>query len=335
MISSPEGDQWVSSSIVSETALRGDSLLVLGRGGNGFVSPFAVRLKPSDSPVRIVRAGFRSVLEDRIDNPEARGLTGGLLMGLRGMIAPETAEAFKSSGTSHLLALSGLHTAAAAAMMTLISGLFFGRRPVSALTAAAGIAVFVVLSGARPSTVRAGIMSVCALLWMTRRGGRPDLLSFWFLALAASVSAIPETLFDRGAWMSYGAVLSLIFLCKTFRGFWGFVLSPLFAGITVTAALAPLITDMYGGFAWLGPTATVVSLPFMIGVMILGAAAAAGVPMTERALTEVSTLWHGILGRLAHEPVSLPWILMWPLWLAALVLLRVVSRWNGFHRRFR
>ena len=335
MLSTAYGGMWVSSEALCKHVLSGDSLLVLGSRNGGFIFPFSIRAKTSQSPVRKIRAGFRSLLERRIGNSRARGLAGGLLMGLRGMITRETSDAFRNSGTSHLLALSGLHTAAAAALMMLISGFLFGKRTISYVLAVMGIAVFVVVSGARPSTVRAGIMSICALLWMSRRGGRIHILSFWWLALILSILILPDTLTDGGAWMSYGAVLSLILLGKNFSGKAGFLLSPLMAGVTVTTALAPLITSMYGGFAWLGPAATVLSLPLMTAVMLLGVLAAVGVPAAEQLLTAVSTFWHGMLGFFYHEPVTVPHDLMWFLWVPALTALRVFSRWNGFHRRFR
>lgn len=335
LLSTYEGDVWVSSTALSGTALRGDSLLVLGSRRGMFLAPLAIRLKPAASPARAVRAGFRSLLERRVEDPDSRGLAGGLLMGLRGTITPGTARAFRGSGTSHLLALSGMHTALAAAVFTLFSRLVFGRRGISWLLSMAGTVLFVMVSGARPSTVRAGIMCCCALLWMWRMGGRSHTLSFWLAAAGASLVFVPATLQDRGAWLSYGAVLSLILLGKSFRGPGGFILTPLWAGVTVTIALAPLVNSMYGGVSWLGPAATVVSIPLMTAVMALGAAAAAGVPLASQGLSWTTGLWTGILNAMAHEPLHLEPGTLWPLWGAALLGLRVVSLWNGFHRRFR
>ena len=335
LLSTARGDVWVSSAALSRTALRGDSLMVLGSSRGMFLSPLAIRLKPGSSPARSVRAGFRSLLERRVEDPASRGLAGGLLMGLRGTITPGTARAFRSSGTSHLLALSGMHTALAAAVFTLLSRLLFGRRGISWLLSMAGTVLFVMVSGARPSTVRAGIMCCCALLWMWRMGGRSHTLSFWLAAAGVSLVFVPGTICDRGAWLSYGAVLSLILLGKSFRGPGGFILTPLWAGVTVTVALAPLVNSMYGGVSWLGPAATVVSIPLMTAVMALGAAAAAGIPLASTGLSWTAGVWISILDALAHEPIHLAPEKLWPLWAAALLGLRVVSRWNGFHRRFR
>jgi len=282
-----------------------------------------------------IRRSFRDTLCDRISDPEARGLSGGLLMGLRGMITRETSEAFRNSGTSHLLALSGLHTAIVASILTAAAGLCFGRRPMAFVTAVCGVAVFVLLSGCRASTVRAGIMSATAILWMCFRGGRIHLATVWWLALGISLVLLPGTLHDRGAQMSYGAVLSLILLGTRFTGRLSFILSPLYAGITVTVALAPLITAVYGGLPWLGPTATVLSLPFITVIMALGIAVAAGLHVMEPLLVAVSSAWHGMLGLMAHDEIIIPAAILWPVWILLVVFLRAASRYNGFHRRFR
>ena len=335
MVSTDHGQMWVSSPVLCNSVLAGDSLLILGRRNRGFISPYSIRMKEWGSPVRGIREAFRCQLETRIDNSRARGLAGGLLMGLRGMITNESAQCFRSSGTSHLLAISGLHTAAAAAAISIACGLFFGKKQISYILAVCGILVFVLISGARASTVRAGIMCTCVLVWMSRKGGRAHMLSFWWIALLVNVFIMPEVISDRGAWMSYGAVLSLILLGRNFRGKAGIIFSPLAAGVTVTVALAPLTTAMYGGFAWLGPVATVISLPMMIAVMLTGILAAAGVPCSQHILTWISTVWHHILSLLSHEPIAVPGGLIWFLWVPALAGLRVFSRWNGFHRRFR
>ncbi len=335
LISTTSGSLWVPSGGLSALAIRGDSLLVLGNRRGTFLTPFSMRHKPSGSPVAHIRRRFRSRLVSAIPHEGARGLTGGLLMGLRGLIPRETALAFKHSGTSHLLALSGLHTAMVAALLMWLSGRCLGKRPLSALPAIAGIAVFVLLSGSRPSTVRAGIMSAAVVFHLRTKGGRIHLLTLWWVALGLSLALLPGTLHDRGAQMSYGAVLSLILLGRSFHGRLGFILSPLHAGITVTVALAPLIGSVYGGVAWLGPTATVVSLPFMTSIMITGAAAASGLAFALPVLVALAGAWQGILEFMAHRPLCLSGGALWSLWAVGVILLRVTAMWNGFHRRFR
>lgn len=335
MVETTSGTFWVSDTNLCCNAIRGDSILILGRGRGRFLTALSIRIKHSNSLCSKARRGFRNILAARIDDLEARGLTGGLLMGLRGIIPSETAMAFRNTGTSHLLALSGLHTVIVAFILTVAAGAVFGKRPASFITAAAGVVIFVLLSGGRASTVRAGIMSVSALLWMCCRGGKLHGLSLWWLALVISICISPGILQDRGAQMSFGAVLSLLLFGRTFHGKLAFLLSPLHAGITVTAGLMPLITGVYGGIVLTGPLATVLSLPFMISVMVLGGLAAAGVSVVLPLLQWTAGAWTGMLKGLAASSVALPGNVLWPLWVFSLLTLRVTSKWNGFHRRFR
>lgn len=335
MLSTENGNFWVSDISLAALSLRGDSLLVIGYRNGMYISPFSIRLKTSGSFFSSVRRQYRERLFATISDPVARGLTGGLIMGLRGLIPESTAYAFKRSGTSHLLALSGLHTGIIALVLLFAARLIFGKGIFSGILAVLGIALFVTLSGGRASTVRAGIMASFVVLWMIFRGGKLHLLTVWWTALLLSLMFLPGTLEDRGAQMSYGAVLSLIIFGRNIRGKHSAFLSPLYAGVIVTISLAPLMISIYNGFSWLGPIATVISLPFMLTVMALGVLSSSGITLISALLDPVSHLWVSILEILNHSPVNIPQYILYPLWGISLAGLRVFSRWNGFNKRFR
>ncbi|MCK5785463.1 MAG: ComEC/Rec2 family competence protein [Candidatus Sabulitectum sp.] len=335
MLSTTDGNFWVSDGSLCRHSLKGDSMIVLGHRRGMFVSPFSTRLKLSASPFASLRRLYRERLVETITHRSARGLTGGLLMGLRGMIPCSTADAFKRSGTAHLLALSGLHTGIVALVLLFLSRLLMGKGILSGWLVVLGIALFVTLSGGRASTVRAGIMASFAVLWMTHRGGKLHLLSVWWTALLLSLIFLPGTLEDRGAQMSYGAVLSLILLGKNLKGKHSALISPFYAGVVVTVSLAPLMSSVYGGFSYLGPVATVISLPFMLAMMAIGLLASLGVNQLNILLEIISSVWVTILQAFNHSPVSLPGTVLYPLWGILVLGLRVFSRWNRFNRRFR
>ncbi len=335
MLSTENGNFWVSDRSLAPLSLRGDSLLVIGYRSAMFISPFSIRLKTSGSFFSSVRRRYRERLFATISDPVARGLTGGLIMGLRGLIPENTAHAFKCSGTSHLLALSGLHTGIIALVLLFAARFIFGKGIFSGIVAVLGIVLFVTLSGGRASTVRAGIMASFVVLWMIFRGGKLHLLTVWWTALLLSLIFLPGTLEDRGAQMSYGAVLSLIIFGRNIQGRHSAFLSPLYAGVVVTVSLAPLMISIYNGFSWLGPIATVVSLPFMLTVMAMGVLSSLGITWMNVLLEPVSHLWVTILELFNHPPVSIPQYVLYPLWGVFLLSLRVFSRWNGFNKRFR
>ncbi|RKZ01826.1 hypothetical protein DRQ21_09890 [Candidatus Fermentibacteria bacterium] len=335
MLSTQTGNYWVSDSVLAGEVLRGDSLLVLGYRSGMFITPFGIRSKLSGSFVSRIRRSYRDRLFNTIPDSVARGLTGGLLMGLRGLIPAGTASVFKHSGTSHLLALSGLHTGIVALVLLYLTRLVFGKGLLSGWVAVTGIIAFTVLSGGRASTVRAGIMASSVVLWLSYRGGGVHMLTLWWTALVLSLIVSPGILSDRGAQMSYGAVLSLIVFGGNPGGKFSVILAPLYAGITVTVCLVPLITAVYGGFSWTGPVATAVSLPFMLTVMALGLLNSAGFAPVSVLLNPVTHLWMQTLELFQCAPVSLSPGIMYPAWVFLLVCLRIFSRWNRFDRRFR
>ncbi len=335
MLSTESGNYWVSDKSLSVLALKGDSALVIGYRSGMFISPFSIRLKKSTSFFASMRRLYRERLISTIPDPVARGLTGGLLMGLRGLIPARTAQAFKESGTSHMLALSGLHTGMIAVGLLWFFRLLLGKGISSGWVTVCGIVLFVVLSGGRVSTVRAGVMASFAVLWKNYHGGKLHLLSVWWLALMLSLIFLPETLKDKGAQMSYGAVLSLIVLGKRSQGRFSTAKSALLAGLVVTISLAPLMMSTYGGLFWLGPIATVISVPLMSFVMSLGFLTSLGFHYASILLNLTSWIWVGILQFLGHTPIVIEKSVLYPLWIFLVLLLRIFSRWNGFNRRFR
>jgi ComEC/Rec2-related protein len=334
MISTSSGKFWVSDGSLCVLALEGDSLLVLGHRRGMFISPFSIRLKQSESVISRVRKAYVERLYETIHDPAARGLTGGLLMGLRGMIPQSVVVAFRNSGTSHILSISGLHTGLVAGILLVIARTVLGKGIVSAWVAIAGIAVYVLLSGSMPATVRSGIMSSFTVMFLVYKGGKVHLLTVWWLALLLSLTYLPETLHDKGAQMSYGAVLSLILFGKNIKGKLSFILSPLYAGIAVTIGIAPLVSSVYGGFSLMGPPATVASIPFMLAVMFLGFVSSLGLYPASVVLEVVSDLWIIVLNLFCDSPREMNTNLL-PVWGLLILCIRVFSKWNGFQKRFR
>ena len=110
-----------------------------------------------------------------------------LLLGERGRLPQDVTEEFRSSGTSHLLAISGLHIGVVLALVLGISSWLFGkRRQVYLLLPLGSIWLYAVLSGLSPSVERAAIMGSVYLLALAI--GRPRRV-LPGLALATGVMA--------------------------------------------------------------------------------------------------------------------------------------------------
>jgi competence protein ComEC len=142
-------------------------------------------------------------------DPEIAPLAAALLLGRREGVDPDVNDAFARTGTTHLLAISGLHLQALAALI-LFSCLALGSgRKAALLAVIAATAGYAMLVGLMPSVVRAAAMTIVAGLGGLRdRCARPaNLLA---MALLATIALNPAHLFDAGCQLSFLAVAALV-----------------------------------------------------------------------------------------------------------------------------
>jgi competence protein ComEC len=140
-------------------------------------------------------------------DPEAALLAGSLL-GVEAQIPEPVTEAFRDSGTSHIIAISGFNMAIVAGLFAVLASRWLGRRR-GALAALLAIVLYTFLVGAGASVVRAAIMSGLSLLaaQIGRRGNGLNTL-----AITAGLMALadPDVLWDVSFQLSFLATLGLV-----------------------------------------------------------------------------------------------------------------------------
>jgi len=158
---------------------------------------------------RIQRSSRARVL-DRFD-PAIAPLAAALLLGQREGIEPEVNDAFARTGTTHLLAISGLQLQAlAVALLLLFRVVGLRRRPAYLVTGLAMVG-YALLVGLAPSVVRSTLMTVTfCLAAIGHRLGRPA--NTLALAALGTLALNPVFLFDIGCQLSFLAIGSLIWL---------------------------------------------------------------------------------------------------------------------------
>lgn len=140
-------------------------------------------------------------------DPEA-SLLAGILLGVETGIPAPVADAFRATGTSHVIAISGFNITLVAGFLISIFGRLFGRDWGSLLTAL-GIVLYTLLVGADAAVLRAAIMGCLALL--ARQSGRSqDALNTLGVTAAIMTMLNPYTPWDIGFQLSFGATLGLI-----------------------------------------------------------------------------------------------------------------------------
>ncbi len=135
-------------------------------------------------------------------------LLAGILLGLDKGIPAEIYDAFRKTGTAHIIAISGFN-------ITILAGLFlslFGRwwgKGKGALMAAAAIGLYTVLVGADAAVVRAAVMGMLGMA--ARQLGRRQ-HAYTTLAFTAALMALwqPAVLWDVGFQLSFAATWGLL-----------------------------------------------------------------------------------------------------------------------------
>ncbi len=140
-----------------------------------------------DIPARYYPAVWRKLLLEKIDGlfPENTSFFAkALLLGDRSGVDYATNTAFKLSGISHIIAVSGLHVSI---LFGLLYTLSFRRRWLVALIGIPGLLLFAAMVGFTPSVTRACIMQILMLLAMLakREYDPPTALSFAVLVMLA------------------------------------------------------------------------------------------------------------------------------------------------------
>lgn len=152
--------------------------------------------------------------------PGERGhIAAALITGERGGISERTNDAYRASGTFHILSISGLHMVIMAGAIFWTIRLGFALLPGLALrmpvkkwaAAAAAVAAlgYLLISGSQPATQRSYIMITIGFAAML--ADRPPIaLRTVALSAIALLVVWPESLLDIGFQMSYAAVVALV-----------------------------------------------------------------------------------------------------------------------------
>ncbi len=150
---------------------------------------------------------FTAIINQLLPEPHA-GLLNGILFGVKATLSKDLYDALISTGTLHIIALSGMNITILADLVSLTLLRFVSRRIASLLTIVIIIG-FILFVGISPSVIRAGIMGSITLLAVIFGRQTWALLS---LLLAVSVMLIisPSWIADVGFQLSVLATLGII-----------------------------------------------------------------------------------------------------------------------------
>ncbi len=299
---------------------------------------------------------WRQRLQQRLDeglpNGVGAALIPALVIGDRGGLTPAQWSVFSRTGTSHLIAISGLHVGLVSAALFWLIRRAWARLPGLALRIAAPRAaavaallaalVYAALAGFSVSTQRALAMLAVVLIAIVA-GRTLRASSALVLALAAVLCVDPAAVLDYGFWLSFGAVAVLLYALGWRLGPPGWIARWGAAQWAVALGLLPLLIAFFGRASLIAPLVNLMAVPLFGLLLPVILVASLTFLITGWTLPLLSVDWLLSQGyRLLDNAASLPWASMTlggrPDWvwgsagLGALLLLAprgIPGRWLG------
>jgi competence protein ComEC len=215
-----------------------------GRGGNPFLrATFAIKDRSLENIYRM------------FPDPES-SLLAGILLGVDTGLTGELQDAFKNTGTAHIIAISGFNMSIIAAIFVTFFSRFLGPRRGAAL-AILGIVTYTILVGGGAAVVRAAIMGSLALF--ARQVGRRQFALNTLLVVALLMCLWnPLYIWDVGFQLSFFATLGLILYAEPFSRFANGLITRYFPSSTGEKA-----AQLFSEFVLLTLAAQVTTIPIM------------------------------------------------------------------------
>lgn len=236
---------------------------LLSVGNGNFIKTFLFKFKNS----------FIANIDKTITAPQSQ-LLSGILLGSKNSTDEQTTESFRKSGLSHIVALSGYN-------ITIVSegiSKFFSFLPhtVSFIFGVIGIILFVLMSGASSTAVRAGIMALIVILAHVSnrnyRAGRALVFAGFLMVLFN-----PKILvFDMSFQLSFLATVAIIYVAPILKNKFIFITERFgmrdIVSSTISAQIMvlPLILNKIGLFSLVALPANILVLVFIPATMLLG-----------------------------------------------------------------
>jgi competence protein ComEC len=188
-------------------------------------------------------------------DPEA-SLMAGILLGVDTGLTDDLEQAFKDTGTAHIIAISGFNISIIAGLFVTFFSKFLGPRR-GALLAVIAIAFYTILVGADATVVRAALMGSLALF--AKQVGRRQFALNTLLAVALLMCLWnPLYIWDVGFQLSFFATLGLILYADPFSQFANRIITRYFP-----ASAAEKTAELFSEFVLLTLAAQVTTIPIM------------------------------------------------------------------------
>jgi competence protein ComEC len=308
----PGGSDYVARMLREKVGATGyvRAAVRLGRGWHDVVA----------CPVLVARGEAARTIVSALGDRPATGIVTGLAVGLQDALSPSQWRALARSGTTHLMAISGMHIGMVAAIAAWLAGAIqrsrqrrgaLGTTRDAAVRAGVTAAIgYSALAGWSVPTQRTALTILLVALVL---GARRRIVAWHGLALAAAAVLLADPLaaLAPGFWLSFGAVAVILFATG------GQVARPaLLRGyghlqLAVTVGLTPVLIGSFGGVSLVSAVVNLPAIPLytllivpavLIGTALSMVAPLLGQPVLRAVAWLIETTWP-----LIEMPASWPW----------------------------
>ena len=271
-------------------------------------------------PVLLARAHVAAAIRDALGERPSAGIIAGLAVGLQDALSREQWLQLARSGTSHLMAISGLHIAMVASVFGWLGGRWQrfrqsrgatgATRDASVVAAAIAALVYSLLAGWSVPTQRTMVMIACgaAALLLRRRVGVADGLGFCVVAVLLLDPLAPLA---PGFWLSFGAVAVILYGATGHVRPLGVMRSYLLVQVVVTLGLVPVLAGSFGSVSLVSALVNLYAIPLYTLLIVPAVLVSCAVAMVSGVAGAVMLGWTGRLIEATWPLIEVP--ASWPL----------------------
>ena len=235
--------------------------------------PYQLLSTPNGWEINTLRYRLLQKIQSVTEYIPHQGLIIALALGAQHLVQPEEWEVLRRTGTSHLMAISGLHLSFVALL-----GMFLGKNiwrfsglllllPIPYFAAACGIItalLYALLAGFSIPTQRAFLMVTIVFASLFWNRSNPAFYGI-FLALLGVLLWDPFAVLAAGFWLSFGAVAIIGY------GLQGRLREPLQwvrLHFVVIIGLVPLLLSWFGQLPLLSPVSNFIAVPMVTFIIM-------------------------------------------------------------------
>jgi competence protein ComEC len=213
--------------------------------------------------------------------PQEAAVVRGMVLGDRSLIPEDLEVAFQKSGITHVLAISGQHVAVLTAVLYFALRVFALPRAVRIFATLILIWLYILVAGAPPSAIRAGV--VATLVLAAHLFGRQlSPVHFMTTMLATVLAYNPLLVYNSGFQLSVAAVLGILLLRKPLKSLVEGTLLRTFkkppepiskllsVSLAAQIATAPMVAASFDEVSVIGVLTNLIAVPLSGPILTLG-----------------------------------------------------------------